>query len=218
VKGAFVVIEGIDGCGSTTQSLLLATRLRERGTEVVTTCEPTPGPVGELIRRALRHGLTDSGGDPRRLDWATLALLFAADRLDHNHAVIEPALRAGRVVISDRYYLSSLAYQTATAPGGEGVLPWIRGLNARARRPDLTIVIDVDADVAERRRRDRGAAAELFEVDELQRRLADTYRRAEDLVEQDRVVHVSGEGPEEAVGREILAAFDHQFAAAAPWR
>jgi dTMP kinase len=213
VNGVFVVVEGIDGCGSTTQAARLAASLRERGREVVTTCEPTQGPAGELIRQALRRELVGSGGAERQFDWATLALLFAADRLDHNHTVIEPALGAGRIVISDRYDLSSLAYQSVTASAGDGVVPWIRGLNARARRPDLTIVLDVGAEVAARRRQDRGGAAELFEVDALQRRLASVYARAEDLVPDDRVVHVSGEAAETAVGLEILAAFDEHIAA-----
>ncbi len=213
MKGILVVIEGIDGCGSTTQTLRLAARLRERGREVVSTCEPTQGPVGELIRQALRRELVGQDGAGRRLDWATLALLFAADRLDHNHDVIEPALRAGQVVVSDRYDLSSLAYQSVTAPGGQAVLPWIRALNVRARRPDLTIVVDLDAEVAARRRHDRGGAAELFEVDELQRRLAAIYARAEDLVPDDRVVHVPGAGPEDTVARDILAVVDEVLAA-----
>lgn len=201
--GCFVVLEGIDGCGSTTQVGRLVQALRGRGEDVVTTCEPTPGPVGGLIRRVLRGELVDATGAVRGLDWATLALLFAADRLDHNAAVIGPALARGAWVVSDRYDLSSLAYQSATAEGGAEVLPWIRGLNARARRPDLTIVIDVAADIAAQRRHRRGGHAELFEVDALQRQLATLYAAAEALVPGDRLVHVAGEASEDDVAAHV---------------
>jgi len=208
LSGWFIVIEGIDGCGSTTQVRRLATELRARGRTVVTTCEPTAGPVGALIRQALRRQLGDSSGDQRSLDWATLALLFAADRVDHNRTVIEPALAREQIVISDRYDLSSLAYQSATADSGSQALPWIRQLNSRARRPDLTVVLDVSAEVAGERRLRRGANTELFEVDELQRRLAAVYARAEELVPGDRVCHVRGEASETAILADVLRGVD----------
>jgi len=193
--GLFVVMEGIDGCGSTTHGKLLATAIRSRGPEVVLTCEPSTGPIGVLIRQALQHRLLlVDGSGPRDLDWSTMALLFAADRMDHLNSTVIPALRAGSVVISDRYDLSSLAYQSATAQPGSDPIPWIRELNVQALRPDLTIVIDVPAEVAEERRRERGGAQEMFEARELQARLATIYARAEQLVPQDRVLHVPGVG------------------------
>lgn len=164
------------------------------------TAEPTRGPVGVLLRAALGRGLLESG-QPLELDWAVLALLFAADRLDHHRSVIEPALREGAWVISDRYDLSSLVYQSVTSTEGPESVEWIRAINRRARRPDLTIVIDVLPEVAERRRAARGAAPELFEKSELQRSLAGVYARAEELVPGDRLVHVPGDGsPEEVLG------------------
>lgn len=123
-----------------------------------------------------------------------MALLFAADRLDHLDSLILPALQDGAIVISDRYDLSSLAYQSATAPGGAEVVPWIRELNARAMRPDLTIVLDVSAEVAEERRGRRGGSEELFEKREIQARLARLYLEAEALLPGDKVVHVAGDG------------------------
>jgi dTMP kinase len=123
-----------------------------------------------------------------------MALLFAADRLDHLEAEILPHLGAGELVLSDRYDLSSLAYQSATAEPGAAeagdAVAWIRALNAQARRPDLTLVLDVHPDVAAERRQHRGGKAELYEKLELQRRLAALYARAEDLVIGDRVVHI----------------------------
>jgi dTMP kinase len=207
LRGVFIVVEGIDGCGSTTHSKRLAKTLRARGRDVRLTCEPTTGPIGALIRQVLQRRLfvPDSDG-PRAFAWSTMALLFAADRLDHLDSTIVPALRSGAVVVSDRYDLSSLAYQSVTAPPGERVVPWIREVNVCALRPDLTIVIDVPAEVAEERRGQRGGAEEMFEARDLQVRLASVYRRAEELVPGDRLVHVSGEGNVEDVGSRILEA------------
>lgn len=204
-KGTFIVLEGIDGSGTTTHSKRLAKALRARDIESQVTCEPTIGPVGMVIRQVLQNRLivADASG-PRPFSWSTMALLFAADRLDHLDSVVVPALRAGVCVVSDRYDLSSLAYQSVTAPGGERVVPWIRTVNEHAIRPDLIIVLDVSAEVAAERRRNRGGTDELFEDHFIQERLAAVYHRAEELLPGDSVVHVSAEGTVEEVGARIL--------------
>jgi dTMP kinase len=208
LAGRFIVLEGIDGAGTTTQAKRLAEALELRATPVTLTREPTGGPIGVLIRQALQRKLLDEAGvGPRVMDWSTLALLFAADRLDHVHSVIRPALAEGRTVVSDRYDLSSLAYQSVTAPDGERVVAWLRELNQKAIRPDLTLVFDVDPDVAEARRKARGGPEEIFEVSEIQRRLADVYRTAERLVPGDRVVHVADGSPDEVAVRILSAVF-----------
>jgi dTMP kinase len=203
--GLFVVVEGIDGCGSTTHAKLLAKAIKRRGAEVVLTCEPSSGPIGSLIRQVLQRRLfvPDATG-PRNFASSTMALLFAADRMDHLDSTVAPALRAGSVVVSDRYDLSSLAYQSVTAHNGPEAIPWIRELNAQALRPDVTIVIDVPAEVAEERRRVRGGVEEMFEARELQARLATVYARAEELVPTDRVLHVPGVGEVQAVAARLF--------------
>jgi dTMP kinase len=205
--GVFIAVEGVDGCGSTTHSRLLAKALKARGRESVLTCEPTNGPIGGLIRQILQRRLfvADAAG-PRGFAWSTMALLFAADRLDHLDSLVMPALKNGAVVVSDRYDLSSLAYQSATAPDAHDVVPWIRELNARAVRPDVTVVIDVPAEVAEERRRNRGGVEEMFEHRSLQERLVTIYAHAETLVPGDRLVHVSGVGTAEEVSARLLEA------------
>jgi dTMP kinase len=205
--GVFVVVEGIDGSGSTTHTKLLGKALRQRGLKVVETCEPSPGPVGALIRQVLQRRLfvADATG-PRSFAWSTMALLFAADRMDHLDSTVVPALREGAVVLSDRYDLSSLAYQSVTAPNGEKVVPWIRELNAAALRPDLTIVIDVPVEVAEERRASRGGLEEMFETRELQTKLCGVYADAERLVPDDRLVHVLGVGAVSDVAANVLNA------------
>lgn len=205
--GVFVVVEGVDGCGSTTHSRLLTKALKSLGRETVLTCEPSNGPVGSLIRQILQRRLfvADATG-PRGFAWTTMALLFAADRLDHLDSLVIPALEGGSVVISDRYDLSSLAYQSATSTDASEAIPWIRELNARAVRPDVTVVIDVPAELAEERRRGRGGVEEMFEHRALQERLVSIYARAETLVPGDRVAHVSGVGELEVVSARVLDA------------
>jgi dTMP kinase len=202
--GVFVVLEGIDGSGTTTQASRWAAHLRAQRRLVHVTREPSTGPIGAQIRLVLSHRTAL----PTTHQAEVMALLFAADRLDHLASEVEPYLRDGYVVLSDRYDLSSLAYQSITAGDGDpaSVVGWIRELNRHARRPDVTVVLDVSPDVAAARRRQRGGAAELFDDVDLQARLAAAYRRAEDLVPGDRVLHVDGDAHEDVVARSLEAA------------
>jgi dTMP kinase len=191
--GRFVVLEGIDGSGTTTQAARLAASLRELGHAVVSTREPSDGPIGVLVRQALTRRLVG-------LSDRVLALLFAADRLDHLASVVEPALAAGKVVVSDRYVLSSLAYQGMRLP-----LAWVEALNAAARPADLTLFLEVDPRTAARRRHGRGGTEELFDADEVQRAVARAYGRvARKHARAQRVVRVNGRGAADEVAGEIL--------------
>src|SRR5271165_4909251 len=169
--GRLVVLEGIDGAGTTTHVARLADRLRSMRIPVRATREPSDGPVGTLVRQVLTGRMVVPGG--RAPGWATMALLFAADRMDHVESEIEPFLDEGGVVLSDRYDASSLAYQSVSS-GAEAkdAVEWIRSLNRYVRRPDLTIVLDLQPEVAAERRVRRGDAAQLYEQNELQRELA----------------------------------------------
>ena len=211
LSGRFIVLDGIDGSGTTTQGQRLVAALQAAGVSARFTCEPSAGPIGRQIRQLLGA----AAAEPSHA-WDTLALLFAADRLDHLAREIRPALAAGVTVVCDRYDLSSLAYQGATAPaaGAEDTLVWIRALNQRAQRPDLTLVLDVDPDVAEARRIARGQPAELFERRDLQRRLARLYAAAEQLVPGDRLVHVAADAGLEEVAARLWAAVTLAFGAA----
>jgi dTMP kinase len=167
-RGRFVVLEGLDGAGTTTQAVRLAAALRQAGHRVVLTREPSKGPVGALLRRALDGSLRLPGG--KQLSDAALALLFAADRLDHLASTVEPGLAAGAVVVSDRYTLSSLAYQGRVL----GHL-WVESLNSRARTPDLTLFLEVRPPVAATRRRLRGGRQERFDDSRTQASVARAY-------------------------------------------
>ncbi len=192
-RGRFLVLEGLDGAGTTTQAAILASRLAARGRRVHLTSEPSRGPVGRLLRRALRG--TIAGGRP--LDQRALALLFAADRVDHLVSEVEPRLASGVDVVSDRYALSSLAYQSAAT----GDLAWVEVLNREAPAPDLTVFLEVRPAVALGRRYAASAEREIFEVPAFQRRVAAAYRRALRRLRArgERVAVVDGEAGLEAV-------------------
>jgi dTMP kinase len=208
IEGHFIAIEGIDGAGTTTQAARLAAALRKKGLPARTTHEPTDGPVGSLIRQVLSGRVVVGGpAGSTSLGWSTLALLFAADRLDHLQAEVIPNLMDGVTVITDRYDASSIAYQGVVS-GDEAVTEWIRTINGRARRPDLTIVLDVSADTALERRRARGNAPDLYEEDGLQRRLARFYETIERYLPGDRLLHVDGNPSADAVHAQVLAAVE----------
>lgn len=130
-RGLLIALEGVDGAGKTTQARLLAAALQQRGREVVLTQEPTSGLQGQKLRRYLK-------GPTRHLSPEEELALFLADRRDHVQEVIKPALAVGKIVITDRYYYSSVAYQ-----GGLGLEPGrILVLNeAFAPRPDLVFIL-----------------------------------------------------------------------------
>lgn len=154
----FIVIEGIDGAGTTTQARLLHQTLADRGVDCMLTCQPSSGPVGKLLREQL--------ADPDGARGRGLALLFAADRNLH----IE-TFRERHTVVCDRYVLSSWAYQ-----GLDQDLDWIRTINTGVPIPDLTILIDVDPEVAQLRRIGRGTDPDHFEASATQKILAARYR------------------------------------------
>jgi dTMP kinase len=136
----FVVLEGADGCGKTTQARLLMERLRAEGHEVVATREPGATPAGAVIRSLVL-------GDADISPW-TEALLIAADRAEHVAKVIRPALAQGAVVVSDRYVPSSLAYQGVARGLGVGAVERLSAVATDGLEPDIVVVFDVGPDVA----------------------------------------------------------------------
>jgi dTMP kinase len=214
-RGNFVVLEGIDGAGTTTQTARLAEALRGRRVPVRTTREPSDGPIGVMVRQILTGRLVSPAG--RAPGWSTMALLFAADRMDHVESEIEPFLASGGTVISDRYDASSLAYQSVVSgKTGSDAVEWIRLLNRHAMRPDLTVVIDVPADVAAARREARGERAQLYEQNEVQQALVTFYKKLEQHMPHDRVVIVPARGSVDEVHASVLAAYDGAFGQATP--
>jgi dTMP kinase len=198
-RSRFIVLEGIDGAGTTTQTARLVAHLEARGRRAAATREPSDGPVGRLVREILlgRHSLPDGA----RVGGAAMALLFAADRLDHLEREIEPGLAAGSDVVSDRYLLSSLAYQAEEADRD-----WVASLARGVRRPDLTVLIDVPIGVAAARRQQAGRPIERYDSDGYLARVAENYRRL--ASNGPATVVVDGTAPPAQVATAIAAAVD----------
>jgi dTMP kinase len=161
--GRFVVFEGIDGAGTTTQTRLLVERMRTAGVRVWQTSEPTSRPVGELARRVL-------AGDVR-VPPATIAHIFAGDRADHiwgEDGILEH-LEAGEIVVCDRYKYSSLAYQSLDA-GAE----LVSVLNAPFPDPELLVFVDLPYEVGEERLA-RRSRRDIYENVSFQERVRTRY-------------------------------------------
>lgn len=166
--GKFFVFEGIDGSGLTTQSTLLKEWGEKQGFVVFLTKEPTDGPIGSQIRLVLNKRLTMSP--------IALALAFAADRMDHLETEIIPKVRGGVIVISDRYYLSSYAYQSFNVD-----LKWLMQVHSKCLRPDVIFLLDVPALICKRRMEKMRWHVELYE--ELEK-LEKVRRRFLELAEE----------------------------------
>lgn len=187
-RGVFICLEGIDASGKSTQARLLVRNLRSRGFDAIYTTEPSKGEVGSFIRR---HVLQRK----RRVPAVVEALLFAVDRVDHVESRIEPALNSGKIVVSDRYVYSSLAYQGAAGLN----IDWIDQINRMALQPNLAIYIDVLPEIVVKRMRRKRSVMETLEN---QRKVREVYMR---FVRGGRLVLVDGSRPTSEVAQNILA-------------
>lgn len=176
-KSKFIVIEGADGAGTTTQSKAIVQMLKNDGIKAEWTCEPTDKPIGRLIRKILqKHDIIDwcaNWSPPAQ----TLAMLFMADRIDHVESFIKPALRDGVTVVSDRYVHSTLIYQSLALSGHiADPRGWLIEAGKRIYPADLVIILDVDLSVMQERRSQRSGKSELFEDEEFQKLVIASYR------------------------------------------
>jgi len=188
--GALIAVEGIDGAGKTTQVVFLAEALRHAGLEVVASKEPTGGPHGAALRASATTG---------RLSPRDELQAFLADRREHVDTLIRPALERGAVVVVDRYYYSSAAYQGARGIPVEEVI----ALNeAFAPRPDLVVLLDVPANVGLGRVRRRDTVENLFEREEELQRSLEIFRS----LQGEHILRLDGQRPVEALHAEILEA------------
>ena len=192
-----IVVEGIDGAGTTTQSRLLTERIQDAGSAVFDTSEPTRNPIGQLLRRVLAGEV--------RVAPETVAYLFAADRWEHVFGAdgIVEHHDAGQIVVCDRYAYSSLAYQTV-----ECDVELVRALNRHFPLPGLLVFLDLEPDVGERRLAAR-AQREIYEESPIQAVVRDNYHRLlEEASRSTRVVALSGAEEESAIHRKIWEAVE----------
>ncbi len=206
--GLFLTFEGIDGCGKTTQMALLAEKLRAEGYDVLESAEPGGTPIGNQIRRVL----LDSAN--QELAPTTELLLYFACRAQNVDELILPALREGKIVISDRFTDSTMVYQGAARGLGEDVVRDLDRIACRGLEPDLTIYIDIDLETSLARAHDRnrgleGARAAETRMDE---QSADFHRRVREAYESlaEREAHrfrkVDGRQPVESLAKDVWLA------------
>lgn len=193
--GLFVTFEGIDGCGKTTQAAKAQSALEDTGYAVMLTREPGGTQLGADIRKLILHGPADV--DPR-----CEALLYAADRAYHVATKVRPALAVGQIVLQDRYLDSSVAYQGAGRQLGANEVRHLSEWATNGLKPDLTLLLDVDPQVAAERRQENADRLEAAGLG-LQRAV-----RAEYLAlaagEPERFVVVDAARSESEIHREIL--------------
>lgn len=165
--GKFIVVEGADGAGTTTQSKKLAEEL-----DAYWTCEPAGNKVGEKVDEMISS---------EQYSPQAIALAFAADRMVHLEEEVLPKLENGETVVCDRYYHSSLVYQPVL--GAE--FGWVKKLNREALKPDKTIILDVSADIGMGRVDNRGPDGNIFEEMEFQEEVVVRYRKLGSKLDED---------------------------------
>ncbi len=199
----FIVVEGLDGTGKTTQIKILAEYIKAKGRTVEITAEPTAHPTGKLIRRIL-------SGEVKTTPWS-LAALFLSDRIVHNKADdgIERMLSDGKTVISDRYYYSTFAYQ-----GHETDLNWAMDMHfncPEVRKPDLVIFLTMSPEkCVERIRANRpDEAIEIYENVESLTKISRQFDTVfEKLKDRENIVYIDADGTIEEVSQRLFEAYE----------
>ncbi len=164
MNGKFIAIEGCDGSGLSTQTSIICGWLKEKGFDVLETKEPTDNFIGKTIRSILKKEI--------KTGQKTLQLLFCADRAHHLETEIIPALENGKIVVTDRYVMSTLAFGAMDVD-----VEWLKKLNDRFPKPDLTMIIDVPAEVSIERIKKSRPEIELFEEKEKLEKIRENYRK-----------------------------------------
>jgi dTMP kinase len=186
-KGFFICVEGLDGCGKTTQTKLLVKKLKKMDYDAVYTAEPSRGKIGSFIKKHYLHG-------EKRGSAVVEALLFAADRFEHVEKEVIPTLNEGKIGVSDRYVYSSLAYQ-----GAAGLdLRWIEMVNKHAIRPNLAIFVDVEPEGVIRRLKPKKSVMENLET---QCKVREVYMN---FVNKGELVKIDGNKSRREVADDIL--------------
>lgn len=189
-SGNFIVIEGADGAGTTTMSKKLAEELEARWT-----CEPTDKTIGEKVDEII----SSDDYSPE-----ATALAFASDRIVHLEERVIPWLKNGETVVSDRYYHSSLIYQPIMGADED----WVKNINEEVLVPDLTIILDISADIGMERIGDRGHDGNVFEQLDFQEKVVKKYR---DFDEREKVVIVDASRSKKEVFQDVLEAVQQKL-------
>lgn len=193
MPGLFIVLDGPDASGTSTQTKLLVERLQKEGHEVMQTAEPTDGPAGKHIREFLKPQASLPAAQPDPME---LQLLFTKDRAWHVEHVIEPALKEGKIVVCDRYWHSTIIY--ADSQGLD--VTELKKLNNNFIQPDVVFFTLPPIEVSLKRLEKR-ASSEIFEREDLQRKIHNGYEEMAAKNPQIHVIDTAGE--KEETGNQI---------------
>ncbi|MBT4119320.1 MAG: dTMP kinase [Candidatus Peribacter sp.] len=194
MDGKFIVFDGPDGSGTTRQCAFLVESLRKSGKKVLQTAEPTDSKIGQEVRGMLLHDTMPSPDATQ--------LLFCADRANHVSTVLEPALRKGQTIVSDRYCLSTIVYGAAQGIDKE----WLESINAKFPKPDITFITLPPFDVCMERLQ-RRKMRDQFEMENFQRRVYENYKSIEDP----NVIFVDTSGSKKMTADFVLRQYQEHF-------
>jgi len=187
-KGIFICIEGLDGSGKTTHAHRLVRNLQKKELEAIYTTEPSRGELGKFIRSSVLEG-------EKRVPRVLETVLFAVDRVEHLEKMVKPALQQGKIVVSDRYIYSSLAYQGSTGLD----VNWIKEINSFVLPADIAIYIDVPPEVVVKRIKRKKSVMERLET---QRKVQEIYMM---FVNSGKLIRIDGDRPKVEVEQNILS-------------
>ncbi len=201
MRGKFIVFEGIDGAGKSTQIEMLRQKLIKDGRKVFITAEPTASVTGGILRDALSGNYKRSASE--------LAAMFLSDRIFHNvneSVGINQALERGFDVISDRYYYSSFAYQ-----GLDSDIDWVINMNLDCpdiRKPDLCIFLDLDAEKSKARIDTNRATVEIFEKEEILNKIRNKFFDVFKRLPDENIAIIDASGSVDEIADEIFRVVD----------
>jgi len=197
MEGKFIVFEGIDKSGKETQAKMLYDYLHKKGIPVIYTEEPSPkNAIGRLIKKWLVGQATITSGE-------AITLLYTADRFEHVKKTIVPALSVGKNVICDRYFYSTIAYESAIFKVEK---EWIEKLHENVRKPDVVIFIDIDPEVS--LKRERSLPNDRLEKVGLLKKVREAYK---EMVNEEKFFVVNGDRGKEEVFKDVQLVVDRIF-------
>lgn len=162
IKGIFITFEGIEGSGKSTQLSMLKKWLLDRGYDVVATREPGGTKIGEKIRELLRSGSKNDVFSPR-----TELMLFEASRAQHMEEIVLPALSKGKIVLCDRFFDSTTVYQGVARAIDTNIVHILNDFSSFEKKPDLTIILDIDVDESMNRLIKRETSKDRIEQEDI---------------------------------------------------
>lgn len=199
-RGKFIVLEGIEGSGKSTQAKLLYEALLQRGEKCILTFEPTDSQIGKMIRELLKAG--------NKMDIRTLQLLFVADRSEHIENLVKPKLEEGYTVITDRYAPSTIAYGASFGKKLGLKMSYLLNIHKPFLKPDMVMLIDISPELSAARLASRVGVKERFDEMKSLKSLKKSYDRISKKYHPETWKIIDGSRDIESVKADVLKAYD----------